>query len=668
MVVSKLNPSINYPELKRVDAEDVSKESTLYQIEVKGMEIVIALGSSKNTFANKNITYFPIYLVKTNNKVIQIGVYEIPSLNMLDYTDEDGDMDIDKLYDPLLYSFATGSMIDKIRLKLVEEKKPSNIGKEIEGKKSSKAKEIEVEQEIFIPQIRQDIFTPNLRIKLKEKMRPENSKIAKDYRDKYHEAKTDLWMQKYMQNKNYSIIDNEGNGECLFATVRDAFRSIGQDTTIAQIRSKLSHEANQVLFDELKTRYTDVAQEIKSTKEQMINVKKQYDELRSRLGQTVDHDQQILLKTAATKLGQRFNELKRENIFANENISDYKYMRDIHTLEDLKRFIKTCNFWGDLWSISIMERIFNIKFIIMSSKYYLEGDMDNVLQCGNLVDPIIESRGDFNPEYYIILDYTGTHYKLIGYKDHYIFTFNEIPYDIKRIIVNKCMERNSGVFVYIKEFGHFKADVLGIEEKPAVFEELGEARILNLYDENVILSFYSKSADKPAPGKGSGEKIPASRELEFVELAQIPHWRKKLSNFWEQSFMLDDHRWKTVEHYYQASKFKKNNPDFYLSFSLDSGTELSQDAEMAKGAGGKTGKFKGKRIRPKEVEMDADFMGTKRDIEMKRAQEAKFTQNDDLKQLLLATKNAKLEHYRRMQTPEVFDSLMQIRDQIARTV
>ena len=121
-----------------------------------------------------------------------------------------------------------------------------------------------------------------------------------------------------------------------------------------------------------------------------------------------------------------------------------------------------------------------------------------------------------------------------------------------------------------------------------------------------------------------------------------------------------------MEHYYQASKFKNDNHDFYLSFSLDSGSELSTNVEMAKSAGGKSGKFKGTLLRQPNIKIDVDFYNRAKK-ELSAAQYAKFVQNEDLKKLLFATNSAKLTHYQRGAPAEVFDELMMIRDKLKRS-
>ena len=668
MVLSKINKDVSYPELKSVDSSDIKMEANLYQLEILGSDVIIAVGNSKNTFEAENIMYFPVYLVKKNNKVIQIGVYEIKASDFISYLDDNNNLDVERMDEPLIYTFVTSEMINKLKmepdvpLRRVEKKADEDSDSDLEEEKSGSDYNVLYE----IPEERRDIFILTKGVPIPAELVQETQKKAKEYKEKYHQEPGDVWIQKFMKNKNYSLVDNEAGGECLFATIRDAFSSIAQQTSVVKLRNKLSKEATEEVFLNYKEQFDMYNTTLLEDTNKIRELEAEYITLQQKFGSVIDRNDQKLISENAKKVKAEHDRLVHEKKVTSQMLHEYKFMKKVDTLEKFKTILKKCDFWGDTWAISTLERILNIKFIILSSEAYRKEDTKNILNCGQLNDTVLENAGMFNPEFYVIIDHTGDHYRLIGYKHKLIFKFGEIPYDIKNMISEKCLERNAGAFFIIPDFQKFKGTRQKAALKPVDYEDLSEAKLRGLYNDDVVFLFYSKSNDKPLPGKGSGEKIPNDRLKEFTELATFPEWRKKLSNFWVAPFTLDNHHWASVEHYYQASKFKNENPHFYLSFSLDSGTDLSKDPNLAKAAGGKTGKLKDKQLRPDQVKVDADFFGKRHKKEMYDAQYAKFTQNEDLKKLLLATNEAKLTHHSRGAPPIVFEELMLIRDKIRR--
>jgi predicted NAD-dependent protein-ADP-ribosyltransferase YbiA (DUF1768 family) len=674
MVVSILNKNISYPEIKNVDFEDLNVLSDTYQLVIKGVEVIVALGHVKNTYESESVLYFPIYLVNKQNNVEQIGVYEINVNELDDLTDKDGNLDIENLDQfPLIYKFVTKNMLLKERLE-----PDTSIVDEEEEEVEEVVKDISTNPVYDIPENRKDIFVLTKGVPIPQELDEEGSQQATDFVEKYHASKTDNWIQKFMKNTNYDIIDNEGAGDCLFATIRDAFSSIAQQTTVNKLRKKLSEEIDDAVFANFKEQYDMYSTSFVSETNKIKELAGEYLIIQQKFANVIDRNEQKILTETATNVKDEHDKLVKEKKVTASLLNDYKFMKGIDTLDKLKIKVRSCEFWAEVWTLGTLERILNIKFIILSSESYKNGDVTNVLQCG-ISDKLLDASRVFNPEFYLIVDYTGSHYKLVSYKKKMILKFKEIPYDIKKMISDKCLEKNSGAFALIPDFNKFSnsSSKKSNRKEEDNFDDLNEAKLRGLYSNDVVLQFYSKSTGKPLPGKGAGETIPNEKIIDYKELAIIPDWRKKLSNFWIDRnaktneihpFVLDNHKWASVEHYYQGAKFKKNNPEFYLSFSLDSGTELAKSPEMSKAAGGKTGKFKGTLIRPAQVSIDGDFFGTRHKKEMYSAQYAKFTQSyeNNLKKLLLATGNAKLTHFSRGHPPITFEDLMIIRDKIRR--
>ena len=245
----------------------------------------------------------------------------------------------------------------------------------------------------------------------------------------------------------------------------------------------------------------------------------------------------------------------------------------------MKRGFGNC-YWADEVAIGILEKILNVKMIILSSEYYKDNDLANVLendprlerviQCGVALDDInIQKDTEFEAQdmKYIIVDHTGNHYKLITYKKHGAMTFKELPYGIKRLIVNRCYEGSAGPFRGIPEIEEFyeqnktdadksslseeqrvaakddetdetdwacqqctlindannencqlcdaskpiigpEIDRKSVDERLDMVNKMGVEEIdrdSQLSNQNTVFQFYEKSSPKPLPGKGAGK-------------------------------------------------------------------------------------------------------------------------------------------------------------------
>lgn len=657
MVKSLLNPSINYPEVRKLNEDDKNQDASIYEANIYDIDVIIALGSENYSFINNNILYFPVYLVINDVVTAQIGIYEINSNKHSSILDEDGDIDINELGPLLLYSF-----VDKELISVDSNKTEA----EAEAQADAQA-DADVDQDAE-PSVDQDA-EPSTDQDADADVAPLYSPLLDqgatqsiNERKAYKNVSSNSWIQKFMSNNNFGLIDNEGAGDCLFATIRDGLLKIGKKLSVEEMREMLAKEANEQLFQGYKTNYEMALSEVTATKIELKDLIKTHSNLKARLKMTKDRTEQMDIIKAAENISEQHKSLKYQLKYASDLLSEFRFMKGINNLDDFKSIIKTCEFWGETWSISTLERILNIKLILFSEENYIAKDKDNVLICGQLNDTVLQEIGVFNPDYYIMVDFMGAHYKLITYKDRGALIFKELPYDVKKLVTDKCLERLAGPYSLIPDFVEFMNQQnirVPINDPPIELQS-------DTYKGDTVFQFYSNSSDKPLPGKGAGETLGPEGSREYVELANIPEWRKKLSNFWVQPFELDGHKWSSVEHYYQASKFKENNPDFYLKFTIDKNTnsELSTNPIIAKAAGGRTGKYKTKMIRDKEITIDPNFYSGNHEKYMEDAMRAKFSQNADLKKVLLATKSAKLQHFTRGNPPVIFDNLMRVRKEL----
>lgn len=183
---------------------------------------------------------------------------------------------------------------------------------------------------------------------------------------------------------------------------------------------------------------------------------------------------------------------------------------------------------------------------------------------------------------------------------------------------------------YILSVGIFegKEGAIPFAPAPAAPAPVPAARVPVAVEEEEVEEEAEEEAEAQAEEKvaeAPGEvAVPGAQEnttpIEFY--SKIPAYRE-FSNFFPSAFDLDGKRWPTTEHYFQAQKFTAT-PEYQEEI------RLAKTPEKAKSLGAS-----------REKPIRADWDQVREDV-MKKALKAKFTQNADLKALLLSTGNRPL--------------------------
>ena len=760
MVNSKIAKDLNYTETDALSDLDKGHKATMYVLPIFNEKYTIALGQSHTENVEKhNVVYFPFYLIhnpdKTDGLGPRIGVFEIDSVSVGTINDKDGDIRLNKLVGPLLFSYVDQKYLEKghrgenLSLQsmstpvddddvqdddddaekdtessntvedgddmsiVYDMEKKANIDddQEQEGdddddedkelystemdddanldavKKStsvaaSVASAVNPEPETLYT--KDTVFNKENPLPTVEPLSTEDQEaaetICKGY--KKNKKKSTTWINNTMKNPFYKIIPIEGNGSCYFSTVCKAFESIGFKTTPEILRKFLSQHITQDHYQQYKTTYdaiTNVQGGLDANQDELKDKSKGLQKENEKAN-TVELQQEIIGE--AKKVRNEYNSNRIQAEQNSDSLDEYAFLANIHNVEDLRNYICTPNYWIDDVTMCIMEEILNFRSVIVQNK----GRKDMIV-CQPVLNLV-------KPEHYIIMEYeSGNHYNLVSYRDRTLFSFDELPYSLKKTVVDVCIPKveshrvTSDSIYKLDDFRNFyfalykKTQEEQIQQLQSVENDKPPSEhSADLYDESVVISFHSK-ADKSNPvGKAQHDKVEKSRMSEFAELNQQknkkylhPLWRQRLDDSWVECsdkqtpkdcngdklaapFEIEKtgKKWASISHYLLALQYE--NTDLYEKLSLDSDSALSKSYEAVK----------------KAMKTDKSFKVEKKTVEnyeafRKEALMAKFSQHPDLKTILAKNKMAKLVRINGTGNKQILEpdiSLMEVRKEL----
>ena len=123
MVQSRVNPVVDFPNIKQLDSSDKNTDANIYKVKINGIKLLIALGNKKDTYISSSVVYYPIYLIYNEKVVSQIGLYEIATELSATVIGGDNETDIEKFnLPPLFYPYVTINFLKKFGIRQFKDK------------------------------------------------------------------------------------------------------------------------------------------------------------------------------------------------------------------------------------------------------------------------------------------------------------------------------------------------------------------------------------------------------------------------------------------------------------------------------------------------------------------------------------------------------------------
>ena len=136
-----------------------------------------------------------------------------------------------------------------------------------------------------------------------------------------------------MKSNFYEILDNEGGGDCLFASIRDGLKTIGRDITIGEMRKILAEQVTEELFSNWKLLYDETKNNYEEIRKTMRELNSRNKELKTQLSSVKNRKEQQEIIKEARENTEKFKTEKDNEGFAKEMLQEFNFMEGVNTIE-----------------------------------------------------------------------------------------------------------------------------------------------------------------------------------------------------------------------------------------------------------------------------------------------------------------------------------------------